>query len=212
MSQDPKPAANESNDAEIVRWIGTIHAVDDEMAAKIWDRYFPGLVRLARDRIGTMPRRVFDEEDIAVSALRSFFRGAEEGRFDLRDQQDLWKLLVTITIRKVTAERRRFFSDKRGQGRVSGDSVFYQVNADGRLETFNDVLDEHLMPELADDVRRACEGLLEMLKNDKLRQTALLKMEGYTNTEIAADMNCSVARVKQRLAEIRSTWQNVGLS
>lgn len=200
-----------SQDQEIIKWFGTVHAVDDQIATRIWDHYFPKLVSLARKRIGSIPRRVFDEEDIAVSALKSFFRGAEEGRFELRDQKDLWKLLVTITFRKVTAERRRFYSDKRGGGHVSGDSVFYSLSQEGRPQTFNDVLDERLMPELADDVQRACEDLLVMLKSDKLRTTALLKMEGYTNAEIAEEMTCSVARVKQRLAEIRATWQDVGL-
>lgn len=212
MKQHESSPANDVNDSEIVNWIGAIHAVDDETARQIWEEYFPRLVRLARNRIGALPRRVFDEEDIAVSALKSFFRGAEEGRFELKDQRSLWKLLVTITLRKVTAERRRFFSDKRGGGKIGGDSVLMRIGEGDRTGTFDDVLDDRLMPELAEDVQKACEDLLGRLKNDKLRQTALMKMEGYTNAEIASDMKCSVARVKQRLAEIRVSWQDVGIT
>ena len=63
------------------------------------------------------------------------------------------------------------------------------------------------MPELADDVARVCDELLSQLKDEKLRQTALLKMEGFTNREIADQLGCSVSRTKQRLARIREKWK-----
>jgi hypothetical protein len=47
-------------------------------------------------------RRVADEEDVALSAFDSFCAGAERGRFpDLKDRDNLWALLVTITARKA---------------------------------------------------------------------------------------------------------------
>lgn len=200
-------SVDESTD-DVVTWLGRLHHVDDKAAEKIWNEYFPKLARLARARLGTLPRRAFDEEDIAISALKSFFRGAGEGRFQLRDRDDLWKLLVTITVRKVTAERRRFFADKRGGGNVRGDSVFYNPNKGDQQMGFEQVLDENRMPEFVDDVVRACEDLLGMLNKEALRNTALMKMEGHTNQEISTELGCSVARTKQRLSEIRRIWQD----
>ena len=44
---------------------------------------------------------------------------------------------------------------------------------------------------------------LDQLVDDNLRRTALLKMTGLSDREIADQMNCSVSRVRQRLRRIR---------
>src|SRR5262249_36398416 len=64
------------------------------------------------------PRRAADEEDVALSALASFCRGAEQGRFPrLEDRDDLWALLVVIAARKAVDLRQREGRQKRGGGR-----------------------------------------------------------------------------------------------
>ena len=47
--------------------------------------------------------------------------------------------------------------------------------------------------------------LLELLDGD-MRHIALLKLEGYTNEEIAAAMGCSLPTVERRLRLIRKAW------
>jgi hypothetical protein len=39
-------------------------------------------------------------------------------------------------------------------------------------------------------------------------ELALLKLEGYTNEEVAGRLACSVRTVKRRLALIRRTWED----
>ena len=69
---------------------------------RLWERYFRRLVGLARRKLQDTPRRVADEEDVALSAFASFCRGAEAGCFpQLADRDNLWHLLVTLTERKV---------------------------------------------------------------------------------------------------------------
>lgn len=90
---------------EVTLWINSLKTGDDEAAQLIWQRYFDKLVHLARRRLGTMPRRSADEEDVALSAFDSFCRAARDGRCPkLNDRSDLWKLLITITIRKANAQ------------------------------------------------------------------------------------------------------------
>ena len=110
-------------DDDITFWIRKLKDVDEEAAHQIWIAYFPKLVRLARSKLDSHPRRAADEEDMALSALNSFFRGAQAGRFELHDRNDLWKLLTTITLRKVGAEYRRHYAAKRGGGDVRGESA-----------------------------------------------------------------------------------------
>ena len=54
------------------------------------DRPFDELVRLARAKLGALPRGESDEEDAALSAFHSFCQGAARGRFPrLDDRHDL---------------------------------------------------------------------------------------------------------------------------
>ena len=49
-----------------------------------------------------------DEEDVALSAFKSFVRAVQEDRFlKLDDRDDLWQILVMLTLRKATILLRR---------------------------------------------------------------------------------------------------------
>ena len=188
--------------------ISVIRKVTPQEAEAIWSEYFPRLLRFAQKKLMNMPRRTFDEEDVALSAMHSFFKGQEAGRFnDLSGNDEIWRLLVTITARKVTAQRRKHLADKRGGGSVRGESVFAKVgHDDGIQDGLAQLMDENRMPESVEDVIGTCDELLLALKDDKLQQTAVMRMEGYTNKEISEQLGCSVARTKQRVARIKEIW------
>jgi DNA-directed RNA polymerase specialized sigma24 family protein len=186
-------------------WIQSLKAGDTDAADKLWRRYFEVLVCLARDRLRGASRAVADEEDAALNAFDSFVRGAARGRYpQLDDRDDLWRLLVVITERKaldqVQHERRR----KRGSGRIVG-----MGEADGAGDSRGDatsVVDATPTPEFAAMVADECRALLGRLRDDSLRRVALLRMEGYTNEEIAERLGCSLRTVARKIELIRRTW------
>ena len=57
--------------------------------------------------------------------------------------------------------------------------------------------------ELADKVMEQGNALLELLTDAKLRSVAILKLEGYTNSEIAEKIGRSIKTVEWRLKQIR---------
>src|SRR5262249_9985475 len=63
----------------VTRWIRAIKRGADSAAPRLWERYFDPLVRLAKARLGRSPRRVADEEDVALSALNSFVVALRDG-------------------------------------------------------------------------------------------------------------------------------------
>ena len=72
------------------------------MAARlIWLRYFRDLLELARSNLDRRIRRREDEEDVVQSMYKSFCLRQQRGEFDLAGRDALWKLLVTITLRKA---------------------------------------------------------------------------------------------------------------
>src|SRR5262245_17705635 len=87
-------------------WIDALRAGDEAAAQQLWRRYYELLVRLARSKLRLKARAAADEEDVAVSAFENFYAGMGRGRFpDLADREDLWRLLVTITARKVSNQK-----------------------------------------------------------------------------------------------------------
>ncbi len=92
----------------ITIWLEEVKHGDEEAARQLWERYFPYLVRLARKRLAGVPRRLEDEEDVALSAFESFCRAADQGRFpEVHDRHSLWRLLSSITHRKAVDLVRR---------------------------------------------------------------------------------------------------------
>src|SRR5262245_52572189 len=88
-------AAMASDEGSVTRWLGRLQQADPAAAQRLWERYFPQLVRLAHQKLRGAPQAVADEEDVALSAFDSFCRNAERGRFpELLDRDGLWRLLV----------------------------------------------------------------------------------------------------------------------
>jgi DNA-directed RNA polymerase specialized sigma24 family protein len=182
---------------------------DADAAEKLWSRYFEALVRLARDRLRASPKAVADEEDAALAAFDSFCRGAARGRYPrLDDRDDLWRLLVVITERKSFDQAQRERRLKRGGGKILGTrDPAAGDDPDGALAG---VAAGEPTPEFAALVADQCRVLLGWLRDDSLRAVAHLRMEGYSNEEIADRLGCSLRTVARKLEIIRRTWTGKG--
>lgn len=195
----------------VTRWIDGLKLGDDEAARRLWDRYFSSLVRLARKRLGEVPRGQADEEDIALIAFHRLCMGASRGRYPrLNDRDDLWRLLVTIT-RHAASDQRRYLS----QAKRAGVPIAPETSGEGASALDPEaglgfVVGREPSPEFAAMMAEQCERLLARLDDDTLRQIAIRKLEGDTNVEIAARIGCTVTTVQRKLAVIRSIWLDQG--
>jgi len=191
----------------ISQWIIGVKQGQSQAVNALWGRYFKQLVRLAKQRLASLPRRAADEEDLALSAFASFCHAAEEGRFpDLAGRDDLWRLLITITAQKAVDRARHDSRLKRGGGRVLGESALDHKRVQNGGRGLEQVVGESPTPEFAAIVAEECSRLLGSL-NEDLRQIAVAKMEDYTNPEIAKRIDCSVSTVERSLRLIRKIWQ-----
>jgi DNA-directed RNA polymerase specialized sigma24 family protein len=64
-------------------------------------------------------------------------------------------------------------------------------------------------PAFAAEMVDNCRHLLGKLWDDQLRAIALGKLEGYSNEEIAAKIDCAPATVERRLRLIRDIWWEI---
>ena len=193
----------------VTTWVGQLRAGNRTAAQQLWERYFARLVGLARSKLQGLRRGAADEEDVALSAFDSFYRGVEQGRFpQLDDRNNLWDLLLVITVRKAFDLRQRETRKKRGGGKVAGESAL-----DGLLQSedggagIEQVVGAEPTPALAVQTTDAVERLLDMLPKEEVRSVAVMKLEGYTNAEIADQLGCAEATVQRRLSLIRSVWK-----
>jgi DNA-directed RNA polymerase specialized sigma24 family protein len=197
-------------DESVTRWIDAARAGDPPAAQRLWERYFERLLRVSRRRLGQGARRVADEEDVALSALASFFDGARKGRFpQLTDRNDLWQMLVVIADRKAIDEVQRQRRKKRGGGRVHGESAFDGDRGSDGPRGIEQIVGREPTPEFAALVAEQSERLLAMLGDTTLQRLAQWKLNGQTNAEIAGSLGCSLRSVERKLALIRLKWSEL---
>jgi DNA-directed RNA polymerase specialized sigma24 family protein len=195
----------DESQGSITQWIADLKGGDPGAANGLWERYFTRMVELARARLKASGGRDAgsDEEDAALSAFDSLCAGLARGQFPrLSDREDLWRLLVVITTRKVMEQARRQLREKRGGGlvRPAADLADSGPDDDGILAR---AVGSEPTPEFAAMVAEEYRRLLERLDDDVLRKVAVLRMEGHTSDEIAEHLGCARRTVARQLALIR---------
>ena len=192
----------------VSHWLTQLKAGDQSAVQGLWNAYFQRLVVLARKRLQGAARQAADEEDVALSAFDSFCRGAEAGRFpQLLDREELWQLLVVITVRKAHKLVRDEGRQKRGGGKVQPAHAPADAETTADEAPFAQIISKEPTPEFAAQVAEECQRLLDDLGDAELRQLALWKMEGYTNAEIATKLGRSEPTIERKLRLIRSRWE-----
>ena len=195
------------SDGSVTRWICEFKRGDDQAAQKLWERYYERLLYQCRRKLGNQPRRVADEEDVALTAFNNLLLAIEQNRYPrLCDRDNLWRLLVVIADREASHQKEYDNRKKRGEGRVQTEAVVDDDGTSCGEANFDHIIGKEPTPEFAAIMAEQVERLLARLGNDKLRQIAQMKMEGYKNEEIARHVGYSLRDLERKLQSIRSDW------
>lgn len=191
----------------VTDWIGQLANQESHATERLWEHFSERMHRLAHKELDSRTRRSYDEHDAANSAFHSLCRGISDGRFEVSDRDSLWALLAVITSRKVAVQRRFERRQKRGGGRVRGDSVFLDADSLG----FDDIQSDEPTPEFTAMVAEACQKMLDSLEDPVLRRIAILKFEGCNNGEVANKLDRSRRTIERKLEVIRRIWVEAGV-
>jgi hypothetical protein len=161
----------------------------DRASKEVYGRFMARLTRRAQQRLpGRLKRRV-DPESVALSAMKSFFLyEAAEGFDRLEDWQDIWRILVTITMCKCV---NRIMSSHRAKRSV--DREHYDTPDDpvlSGLAAGPNPVDEAIFQEEVERARNLCP-----VQNQPVFDLMLL---GHRTEDIAVQL-----RVSKRLAQVR---------
>ncbi|MGI9472058.1 MAG: ECF-type sigma factor [Rubripirellula sp.] len=192
----------------VTRWIGDLKEGQDSATQKIWERYFDRLVRVASRQLGAAPRRIADEEDVAVSVFDSLCKGAAAGRFDqLKDRDDLWKLLTAISGMKAVDQIRRQTAKKRGGEKLRGESIV--AGGNNPIGGFDQFVHGEPTPEFLAVMNEQQAEMFRILPDETQRNVARLRFEGFSNEEIAKELDISLRSVERKLKVIREIWTSM---
>ena len=192
-----------SKSTNVSHWIDLVKTGDSAAANRIWQHYFDRLVRAVRGRLNGQNRAISDEEDIVLSVFDSFYIAAENGRFpDLSDRDDLWRLLLRMSARKVVDKRRHDQRQRRG-----GDVNVHSLNQSGEDNNVFEAIGDEPSPDMVLMMQESVEEVFSHLGVGQLRELAGAKLEGYSNAELAGRFSCSERTIERRLHLIREKCQ-----
>ena len=194
---------NVSISGSVSVWIEGVKTGCETAATNLWTRYRHRVLGIARRKLSGECKAVADEEDVAVAAFQSFLRRCREGGYpDLRDRDDLWRLLLTITVHKAANQVRDQNCQKRGAQQSQSDSQPAQM-----LANWEDLAVTDVSPAWIASVADSLNHLLSNFSDGELRSIVLYKLEGYSNTEVADKIGRSVPTIERRLRIVREKWR-----
>jgi hypothetical protein len=196
-----------SPESSVTTWIASLKQEDALAAQRLWDRYSARLADLARSKIKRSPLSIADEDDVALSVFRILCRGAANGRFqEVKNRDDLWWVILDLTRKKVVDLKRYDAAARRGGGRILSETALTSPGDDAGSFTLDRLMGDDPTPEFMVMLDEQFRRLLGLLRDDCLRQIAILRIEGYSVAEIASQLNMGMRSVERKLQLIRATW------
>lgn len=190
---------------DISALIRSVEKGEQTATTELWAHCYPRLLLYAKRKLPEHLRRILDEEDVALSAFKSFCFRAKDGTLgEIAGREELWRLLFCITSRKAQGYVRHQTRKKRGGGQVGGESTFKM--GDHSNHGIDQVAGQVHSPLSLQEFEGQCKDMFDMLDDDLLQTIALLRVEGYSVDEIAERLDCAKRSVERRLKLIRSIW------
>lgn len=187
--------AAEGSDGSLIR---RFRSGEEDAATKLYKRYAERLHRLAQRNTAHDLSRRFDAEDVVQSVFRTFFRRVRTGLYDLPAGDELWRLLLVISLNKI----RTLAVYHRAQKRDVASTIAPDSDLMSQLSADN-----------TDDLALASLKLVisEVLHDlpDIQQQMIVRRIEGCQVEEIAAETGRSKRTVERVLQDFRGRLRGI---
>jgi RNA polymerase sigma-70 factor (ECF subfamily) len=187
--------AGGSSDSSLVR---RFRAGEQDAATALYRRYAERLQRLAQRNTALDLTRRFDADDVVQSVFRTFFRRVQSGLYDLPAGDELWRLLLVISLNKIRTLAVYHRAQKRSVAATAGpDAALIGQLADSTaddlaLSSLKMVIDEVLsdLPEVQ-------------------RTIIVRRIEGCQVEEIATETGRSKRTIERVLQDFRQRLKGI---
>lgn len=193
-------------------WVSQLRDGDPLAAQRLWNAYFLRMVRVARGKLQGVQSRMADEEDVALSAFKSFCRGTREGRYpQVLEAEDPWPLLQALTRHKAVDLVRHEGRAKRGRPvRMADQDRFSPDDSHADPAGLSGLTGKEPDPQELAQVAEQCQDLLDRLNDTILRAITVWRIEGFTTEEIAQKLDCHPRTIERKMQVIRKLWGRGG--
>ena len=136
----------------------------------------------------------------------ALLEGLKQGHFhSVKNRDQLWQMLILIASRKAANKAKHFDRDKRGGKRIQGESVW----GEECIENVVEYIDKTTDPAKFVEIEMTCRALLVALPDDNYREIALMRLAGFSNSEIGIKLECSTRTIDRKLLAIRRVWSEL---
>jgi RNA polymerase sigma-70 factor (ECF subfamily) len=168
--------------------IAQVRAGNEAAAAQLVRLYEPAIRRAARIRLAnTRLRRLLDSMDISQSVFASFFVRAALGQYELNEPQQVLRLLVSMSRKKLADHARQQTAARRDNRRLRGAAPREAELATADTSPSGQVAAQELLEEF----RKRLSG--------QEQQLAQLRAEGRDWAQIAQEQGQSAEALRKRL-------------
>lgn len=194
--------------SSVTDWLRQLGKGDADAAARLWQHYQGALERLAKNRMGTAPHPVANEEDLAQSVFLALWSGAQTGKWNgVKDRSELWWVLLEITRRKAL-QYHAYQKVAKRSGTVVSLTPTTDMCGDSTIDLPEPADLRELLPDAAAILNEEHDRLMLLLRDDQLRTVAALKLQGYTQEEIAQQLHVNSRTILRKLKLIREQWSS----
>jgi RNA polymerase sigma-70 factor (ECF subfamily) len=170
-----------------------------QAAAAVFARYAQRLTCLAEQHLSRKLAARLDGADVVQSVFRTFFRRSAAGEFRIDNSDELWRLLVQITLQKARARSRNHTARVRDVAAEEPGGAALVLQA----ATHEPGPEEAAV--LVDQIEALLRGL-PALYGDLLR----LRLEGYSVSDTAERLGVSRRTVHRALRLLRQRLSGSG--
>ena len=170
----------------------------DPQTVRAFCRTYGGsLERLAASHMASMLKQRVGAEDVVQSVYRTFLRRVGADELVLDDVGELWRLLCAITLTKVRETARYHLRQRR---RIDREQALDAPEDAGAASAPS--------PEDQTDFVQLFEALLDGLDAEE-KQIVALKLDGFTNLEIANQVKSSERTIRRLMASLRGRLEGL---
>lgn len=165
---------------------------EQQAATDLFLRYSDRLLNLARNNTSAQLSPRFDPEDVVQSVFRSFFRRVSDGAYDVPPGEELWRLLLVLSLNKVRSLARFHRAKKRS------------VEATLAGEDYADMVEEFSVPD--PQPRQILEMVVDRILGDlpsSQRDIVERRIQGESVVDIAAHTQRSRRTVERVIKKFR---------
>jgi DNA-directed RNA polymerase specialized sigma24 family protein len=205
MSEKPEEPEGDvlGSEGSVARAIAKYDEGDNSELGELISALNSELIQKARDKLRNAPnlRSVTDAEGVASSAVGSYLRALENGKFrDMKHSNELRGLLITIVDRKALHQMRKHSTLKAGSGKVINEPAT-GLDVGGREPS---PLDFAIENENLARIRAVVEQWRILMSERGLLEVAELHLEGQGPQRIAETLNIRKSRVRRSITMVNS--------